>query len=307
MLENHGDNAMTQLTMGPVLFNWQPEAWRDFYFRIADESPVDRVYVGEVICSKRHPLFQHVFPDVIERLVASGKEVVLSTLAEVMSKQDIKVVKSMTSSDDFIIEVNDVSALSYLEDKNFYVGPLFNTYNEDSVSFLARKGAKHITLPTELPASAISALGETSKKLGITLETQVFGRMSLALSARCYHARAHNLRKDTCQFVCDNDPDGMAIHTTDDKPFLAINGIQTMSYPYLNLLNETHDLQKNGITHFRLSPHTVDMVAVSNIFRQVLDKKIESNEAEILLSSLRPEATFANGFYHHKEGIRNVV
>jgi len=30
----------SELTLGPVLFNWQPERWRDFYFRIADEAPV---------------------------------------------------------------------------------------------------------------------------------------------------------------------------------------------------------------------------------------------------------------------------
>ena len=44
-----------EISLGPVLFNWQPEAWRDFYFRIADEAPVGTVYVGETICSKRAP------------------------------------------------------------------------------------------------------------------------------------------------------------------------------------------------------------------------------------------------------------
>lgn len=38
------------LTLGPVLFNWAPDNWRDFYFRIADEAPIDAVYVGEVVC-----------------------------------------------------------------------------------------------------------------------------------------------------------------------------------------------------------------------------------------------------------------
>ena len=31
----------SELTLGPVLFNWEPERWRDFYFRIADEAPVE--------------------------------------------------------------------------------------------------------------------------------------------------------------------------------------------------------------------------------------------------------------------------
>ena len=41
------------LTLGPVLLNWRAESWRDFYFQVADEMPVDTVFLGEVICSKR--------------------------------------------------------------------------------------------------------------------------------------------------------------------------------------------------------------------------------------------------------------
>ena len=51
----------SELTLGPVLFNWQPERWRDFYFRIADEAPVATVYLGEAVCSKRAPLFDELF------------------------------------------------------------------------------------------------------------------------------------------------------------------------------------------------------------------------------------------------------
>ena len=36
-----GAGEASELTLGPVLFNWEPERWRDFYFRIADEAPVD--------------------------------------------------------------------------------------------------------------------------------------------------------------------------------------------------------------------------------------------------------------------------
>jgi hypothetical protein len=51
---------------------------RDFYFRLADETAVDAVYVGEAICSKRAVLFD--FVAIVERLKAAGKTVVLSTL-----------------------------------------------------------------------------------------------------------------------------------------------------------------------------------------------------------------------------------
>ena len=62
-----------KLTLGPVLFNWAPEAWRDFYFRIADEAPVSTVYLGEAICSKRAPLFEQHY-DASERAADRGRQ-----------------------------------------------------------------------------------------------------------------------------------------------------------------------------------------------------------------------------------------
>ena len=69
------------LSLGPVLFNWDAEDKRDFYFRIADEAPIDTVYLGEVVCSKRTPFFDPYVPEVAERLRRGGKQVVYSTLA----------------------------------------------------------------------------------------------------------------------------------------------------------------------------------------------------------------------------------
>jgi len=34
-----------ELTLGPIPFHWSAEARRDFYARIADEAPVDTVYL----------------------------------------------------------------------------------------------------------------------------------------------------------------------------------------------------------------------------------------------------------------------
>lgn len=40
-------------TLGPVFFHWPPN--RLFYRRIADEAPIERVHIGEVVCGKRMP------------------------------------------------------------------------------------------------------------------------------------------------------------------------------------------------------------------------------------------------------------
>ncbi len=82
-----------EITLGPVLFNWQPDRWRDFYFRIADEAPVTCVYLGEIVCSKRAALLEPFYQAVSERLSAAGKSVVFSTLAQVVLKHDRQTVE----------------------------------------------------------------------------------------------------------------------------------------------------------------------------------------------------------------------
>ena len=111
------------------------------------------------------------------------------------------------------------AALSYLDGEAHAIGPYMNVYNEDSLEFFAGNGARSICLPPEVPASAIALLGQKVGDLGVELEVQVYGRVPLALSARCYHARAHGRTKDSCLFVCEKDPDGMVLNTQEDVPF----------------------------------------------------------------------------------------
>ena len=292
----------SELTLGPVLFNWAPERWRDFYFRIADEAPLTTVYLGEAICFKRAPLFDDFLDAVAERLVASGKTVVRSTLSEVMSKQERQLVADVCADPAVMVEANDGSALSHLRGRPHHVGPFMNVYNERTMAVLARGGAGVICVPPEMPKEAIAALCADAAELGVAIETQVFGRLPLALSARCYHARAHDRHKDSCHFVCNEDPDGMTLRTLDNQPFLAINGIQTLSYDYLNLVGELRDLETRGVHRFRLSPHNCDMVEVATTFRDVLDRRIEISEATRRLAALDIDAPFSNGFYHGKAG-----
>lgn len=296
------------LTLGPILFHWPAEQWRDFYFRMADEAPVDTVYVGEVVCSKRAPLNAPYFDVVLDRLQRAGKKVVRASLAQVALERDRQLVVQDMQETRVPVEVNDVSALWHLNGQGCHIGPFLNVYSEDSLAFVVRKGATHVTLSPELPESALAVLGPVAKKLGVTLEIQVFGRLPLALSARCYHARAHGRIKDSCRYACGDDADGMALKTLDGQPFLAVNGIQTLSYTCLNLMRELPALQKMGLSAFRLSPHSGDMVAIAGLFRDVLDGREDADSASATLSRLLPEKIpFSNGFYHKAEGWRWVA
>lgn len=292
----------TELTLGPNLFNWAPETWRDFYFRIADEAPVSVVYLGETICSKRAPLFKDYYEEVGERLRAAGKTVVHSTLGETASRVDRRLVSDVCERTSDLVEANDASAAFHLRGRPHGIGQLMNVYNEETLQFLAAKGARNICLPVELPFTAIGVLCAAARPLNVTIEVQVFGRQSLALSARCYHARAHGRTKDTCLFVCEKDPDGLVLATLEDKSFLVANGVQTLSFEYLNLAQEIPDLKAAGVARYRLSPHSCDMVRVATIFRSLLDGVVTAGEAVTCLEELGLDAPFSNGFHHGRPG-----
>ncbi len=293
-----------KLTLGPVLFHWPAEKKRDFYFRIADEAPVETVYLGEVVCSKRSPFFEQYYDEVAERLNAAEKKVVFSTLAEIMLPRERKMTAGICELTDFEIEANETTALYYLRGRPHRVGQYFNVYNEETMAFLSKQGASHITLPAELPKSSLKMLGQKAESLKINLEAQVFGRVGLALSARCYHARAHGRIKDNCQFVCEEDPDGLPLQTLAGQDFLAVNGVQTLSYSSLNLIYEMKEMASMGIGWFRLSPQDCDMVEIAKCFESVISGRVSSKEGEQKLLNISNKFPFSNGFYYNKEGHR---
>jgi collagenase-like PrtC family protease len=179
-----------RLTLGPVLFNWPAAVWRDFYFRIADEAAVDTVVVGEVVCSKRMPFFESAMPCVIERLQRGGKEVLLASLALVTLERERRATATL-AVDGLPVEANDVACLAALAGRLHAIGPLIQVYNEGTARYLANRGAIRICLTPELPAASIAAIAAAVPEA--TVEVLGFGRAPLAISARCYHARAEGL------------------------------------------------------------------------------------------------------------------
>ncbi len=294
--------AAARLTLGPLMFFWPADRQRDFYARIADEAPVDTVYLGQVICSKRAPFEEEVHEEARQRLVRAGKNVVRATLGEIMLPRERKQIEAECARDDGEVEINDAAGLFFRRGRPHRVGPYVNVYNVETLTRLAVAGATHFTLVPELPAPSVRLLAEAARRRGAGLEVQVHGRVSLAVSARCYHARAHGRVKDNCQFVCGNDPDGLTLDSMDGRHFLTINGIQTLSYPMLCLLRQLGEMSAWGVTDFRLSPHDTDMVRVAEIHRAVMDGRTEPQEAEAELRGLGPTPELANGFWFGEAG-----
>jgi collagenase-like PrtC family protease len=290
---------MSALTLGPLLFNWKPERRRDFYFRIADEAPVDCVYLGEVVCSKREPFFVDDLAKIAERLVAAGKQVVRSTLALVTTDREMDEIRALCGQKT-MIEANDVASINLIAGAPFVSGPFINTFNEATIDFLVGRGAARIGLPVELSAAAIATLARHNP---VETEALVFGRQGLSLSMRCYHARAYGLHKDSCQFVCELDPDGLAADQLDGRPLLVVNGTQTLSHGYAAAFDDLAPLQAAGVSHFRLSPQTTDMVEVANLFRAALDGRIAPAEAQAELGALIAPTPFVDGYMRGRAGM----
>ena len=287
------------ITLGPLLHNWPAERRRDFYFRVADEAPVDSVCLGEVVCPKRAPFFEPFLDEVAERLIRGGKEVVFSTLALVTGARDMAFVAEVAARRG-PIEANDLAAVELLRGRPHHVGPYVNVYSEDTVRLLAGLGAARVCLPVELPAAAIGAIAQAS---AAEIEVVAFGRVPLAMSVRCFHARARGRAKGNCRFVCGEDADGLPVETVEGERFLAIAGCHILSHAYVNLANEIAALRAAGVNRFRLLPQATDMVAVAAVFRRLLDGRIGGAEA---LAETRPlvppEVDFANGFFHGRAG-----
>ncbi|MBL0231504.1 MAG: U32 family peptidase [Moraxellaceae bacterium] len=294
-----------RLSLGPLLYYWPRQQTFDFYDEIAN-STVDVVYLGETVCARRHELDASDWLTIGQKLQAAGKEVVYSSQVLLESESDIRRLKSLFNNNKYI-EANDMSAVNLATEASlaFVAGMTLNLYNESALALMAKKGAIRWVAPVELNSAQ---LGYLVRAVASTLETEVFafGRMPLAYSARCFSARHINRQKDSCQFVCLDTPQGLDVYTQDNEPFLTLNGIQTQSVKSCDLLADIPLLLDLGVKVLRISPQAQHTPAIIELFRAVLDNKIEPQEAFNRANSLRLAAA-CNGYLHDKAGLDLVA
>ena len=292
------------LTLGPLLYLWDQPAWSDFYSRIADEAEVDSVVLGEVVCSKRDHFHAGAIERIAQRLTAAGKKVRLGSPALVTIEREAKTVRQLAARSDYELEAGELSAHAAMGGRPHAIGPLVNVYNAPTARVLAARGASSICLPPELPLVSVRTIIAGAPE--VAFEVFAFGKVPLAISARCAHARNKGLVKDNCQFVCGEDPDGLAVDTLDGQHFLALNGVQTMSSTCQSLITDVPALADAGVRSLRLSPQVCDMVRVAGLFRSVADGCLEPEEAYSRLKECHPSATFSNGFLYAAPGHRLI-
>lgn len=293
-----------RLSLGPIPYFWERERVLDFYARVA-EAPVDIVYLGETVCSKRRALRLPDWHDIAGRLAAAGKEAVLSTLTLIEAESEISYMRTIVENGCYMVEANDMAAVNMLESAApFVIGPHVNVYNSRALEVLARAGARRWVMPIELDRETLVAL-QSKRPANLETEVFVFGRLPLSFSARCFTARAHNLPKDECDFRCADYPEGMPLQTREGQSFLNLNGIQVQSGETYSLVNEIRELRALRVDVLRLAPQPQGMFEIIDIFRRAVDGILDLSEA---VGDLAPyqAAGFCDGYWHGAPGMHRV-
>ena len=215
-----------KLSLGPLQYFWPRERTLAFY-REASQWPVDVVYLGETICSKRRELGTRDWIALAEELAASGKQVVLSSLALIEAESELGVLNRLVEHGGFWVEANDLSAVQLCRQRGtpFVAGPSLNVYNHRALALLVEDGLRRWVPGVEQGRQLIGQLRDAYIVDGGAmpeLEVIAWGRLPLAFSARCFTARALDVAKDQCGFRCIDYPDAMPLATRDGHPFLRI-------------------------------------------------------------------------------------
>jgi collagenase-like PrtC family protease len=294
---------MLKLALGAIPYYWPREAVFKFYRAIAG-TPVDIVYLGETVCSRRHELRLADWLDIANSLSEAGMQPVLSTMVLIESGQDLATLRRIAENGRFAVEANDLGAVHLLEGAPFIAGPHLNIYNRPTLDLFAGLGAIRWVMPLEMGRAGLADMLQ-DRPAGLETEVFAYGRMPLAFSARCFTARHRNLPKDNCEFSCLDHPDGLLLQTRENSDFLVLNGIQTQSAKVCNLVNELAAMQAMGVNAVRISPQAHHNERIIEVFDQVRHGRMAPTAAMTALEEWMPDQP-CNGYWNGEPGMQQL-
>lgn len=289
-----------KLTLGPVLFYWTRDKLLSFYAEMV-EQPLDVIYLGETVCSKRRAFGLDEWLGLARDLRGQTQaELVISGLALIEANSELGSLKRLCDNGELLVEANDMGAVQFMRERKlpFVAGPALNVYNGHALAEFIDCGMQRWVPPVECSGALIKDSLEQLDSLGVKrpeVELFAYGHLPLAYSARCFTARAEDRPKDDCQFVCQNYPEGIPLLSQENEALFTINGIQTMSAKVNNLLADYPQLVAVGADLLRLSPRAEGMVEVVKAYDAVRQ------------GALPPLAVDGcNGYWHGRPGMMSA-
>lgn len=294
-----------KLSLGPILYYWPEEQIREYYRAVA-KMPLDIVYLGETICSKRRSLNLEQWMEIAAELTAAGKTVVLSTLALLEAESELKTLRKVCDNGGYLVEANDLAAINLCQQGQlpFVVGHSVNLYNQGTMRVMAEAGMQRWVLPVELSRDTLADL-QQHRPEGVETEVFAWGKIPLAYAARCYTARHYNLPKDDCQYRCLDDPDGMLLNTREGQNFLTINGIQTQSAQHCNLIGAMEEMRDLGVDVVRISPQSMFTAEIIQLFDRVQRQEYSPQDGGWSVQRFLPLGG-VDGYWRGEAGIEAV-
>ena len=287
--------------LGAVLYYW-PKTDIETCYQAAANSSADIIYLGENVCTKRREMKVGDWLALAKEVAASGKQVVISTLALLQAPSELNELKRYVENGEFLLEANDLGAVNMAAERGlpFVAGHALNCYNAYTLRILHRQGMMRWCMPVELSRDWLVNVLQQCEELGFRNQFEVevlsYGHLPLAYSARCFTARSEDRAKDECETCCINYPQGRPVLSQEDQQVFILNGIQTQSGYCYNLGNELISMQ--GLVDIvRLSPQGLDTLAVIEQFR--------ANE-QGLNPLILTDKTDCNGYWRRLAGLELV-
>ncbi|MDA5536874.1 U32 family peptidase [Yersinia mollaretii] len=287
--------------LGAVLYYWPKTDIESFYHAAANSS-ADIIYLGENVCTKRREMRVGDWLALAKAVAASGKQVVISTLALLQAPSELNELKRYVENGEFLLEANDLGAVNMAAERGlpFVAGHALNCYNAYTLRILHRQGMMRWCMPVELSRDWLSNVLQQCEELGFRHQFEVevlsYGHLPLAYSARCFTARSEDRAKDECETCCIKYPQGRKVLSQEEQQVFILNGIQTQSGYCYNLGNDLISMQ-GLVDIIRLSPQSIETLDVIDQFR--------ANEQGLMPLALTDKAD-CNGYWRRLAGLELV-